>query len=410
VTGADAPSGAQPAPHLGPPGAEQAREAPPSGSSPKQERLDASTEVEEVAPGVLRAQLPIMLPGLGHVNCYVLEDDRGVTLVDPGLPDPETHQQLIRRLAQAGIPLEAVHTVLVTHSHPDHFGGAGRLKVEHHCEVVAHESFVTPFDPQPVDLGLTELDPAVDADLLEAFEEVEVTGVDGPVNRRLAGVLFGEGPLPDIPPRPTPYGEDGFRPTESELEWMRSWDDASKKGLLSLTPTTRVRDEQRVRLGGRDWEMIHTPGHTGDHLCLFDPESGTLLSGDHVLPTITPHISGLTPAEDALADFVAGLRRVAALEGVTTVLPAHGLPFSDLQGRVDDIIRHHDERLARLSEIGSALGTARVPAYSQELFAPRSWGPMAESETYAHLEHLRLLGRMTTRRDERGRLLYTPVS
>jgi glyoxylase-like metal-dependent hydrolase (beta-lactamase superfamily II) len=402
-------SGPQPAPHLGPPGEDRRSEAPQPSGTTKQERLDAVDEVEEVAPGVLRAQLPIMLPGLGHVNCYVFEDDRGVTLVDPGLPDPETHQALTSRLARAGIPREAIHTVVVTHSHPDHFGGAGRLKVERHCEVVAHEAFVTPFDPQPVDLGLTELQPADDDAFPEGVEEVEVPGVDGPVNRRLASVLFGQGPLPDIPPRPTPYGEDGFRPTEAELEWMRSWDDASKKGLLSLTPTTRVRDAQRIRLGGRDWEMIHTPGHTGDHLCLFDAESGTLLSGDHVLPTITPHISGLTPADDALADFVAGLRRVAALEGVATVLPAHGLPFTDLPGRVDDIIRHHDERLARLIEIGSALGTARVPAYSQELFAPRSWGPMAESETYAHLEHLRQQGRMTTRRDEHGRLLYTPV-
>ena len=38
---------------------------------------------------------------------------------------------------------------------------------------------------------------------------------------------------------------------------------------------------------------MHTPGHTADHLCLFDPAEGVLLSGDHVLPTITPHINGI---------------------------------------------------------------------------------------------------------------------
>ena len=374
---------------------------------PKQERLDAAEEVEEVAPGVLRAQLPIMLPGLGHVNCYVFEDERGVTLVDPGLPDPVTHGELMRRLASVGIPVEAIHTVVVTHSHPDHFGGAGRLKVEHHCEVVAHTDFVTPFDPQFYDVGLTELQTQQEAALAEGFEDVEVEGIEGPINRRLASVLFGKGPLPEIPPRPTPYGEDGFRATAEELEWMRSWDEASKKGLLSLRPTTRVQDDEWLRIGGRDWQALHTPGHTGDHLCLFDPETGTLLSGDHVLPTITPHISGITPAEDALADFVAGLRRVAALEGVTTVLPAHGLPFDDLAGRVDDIIRHHDERLDRLVEIADELGKVGVRAYSRELFSARSWGPMAESETYAHLEHLRLAGRMRQSRDDDGRLLYT---
>jgi len=396
-------------------------EAPATSGPTKQERLDARDEVDEVAPGVLRAQLPIMLPGLGHVNCYVLEDDRGVTLVDPGLPDPASHTALIDRLASVGIPAGRIHTVLVTHSHPDHFGGAGRLKVEHHCDVVAHESFATPFDPQPADADLAELPVATDgphlegADDLEAWEaealgSADIPPMDGPVNHRLAAVLFGEGPIPAIPARPTPYGEDGFRPGEGELEWMRSWDRMSKQGLLSLAPTTRVVDEQWLRIGGRDWQVIHTPGHTGDHLCLFDPEAGTLLSGDHVLPTITPHISGLTPSADALADFFTGLRRVAALEGVRTVLPAHGLAFTDLSGRVDAIIEHHHERLAQLERIGAELGTAGVRAYSRALFQERSWGPMAESETYAHLEHLRLLGRMECSPGPDGKLQYAPVA
>ena len=82
-------------------------------------------DVTEVAPGVLRCQLPIDMPGLGHVNCYVLEDERGVALVDPGLPGKATFPELTARLASAGIPLARVHTVVVTHSHPDHFGGAG---------------------------------------------------------------------------------------------------------------------------------------------------------------------------------------------------------------------------------------------------------------------------------------------
>jgi len=56
----------------------------------KQEQEPASDEVIEVAPGVLRMQLPISMPGLGHVNTYALEDERGFALVDPGLPGPES--------------------------------------------------------------------------------------------------------------------------------------------------------------------------------------------------------------------------------------------------------------------------------------------------------------------------------
>ncbi|HNH96478.1 MAG TPA: hypothetical protein PLY51_12985, partial [Microthrixaceae bacterium] len=106
---------------------------------------------------------------------------------------------------------------------------------------------------------------------------------------------------------------------------------------------------------------------------------------------------------------VAALHRVAALDVVTRVLPAHGLPFDDLAGRVDDIIGHHVERIAQLERLGQELGDATVRDYSRRLFQERSWGPMAESETYAHLLHLQHEGRMAVRTDEDARLRYRPV-
>jgi hypothetical protein len=65
------------------------------------------------------------------------------------------------------------------------------------------------------------------------------------------------------------------------------------------------------------------------------------------------------------------------------------------------------ERLERVKAIGRELGLASVADYSKHLFKPRSWGSMADSETYAHLEHLRLLGDAETRREADGTLLYT---
>ena len=151
---------------------------------------------------------------------------------------------------------------------------------------------------------------------------------------------------------------------------------------------------------------MHTPGHTADHLCLFDPAEGVLLSGDHVLPTITPHINGIGTSEDPLAQFFASLDRMTELEGVTIVLPAHGHPFTDVADRAKAIRRHHEERLDKLRAASREIGGfATVPELSQHLFAPRSWGQMADSETFAHLEHLRLLGDAECR-SENGKLLY----
>ncbi|HEX2038405.1 MAG TPA: MBL fold metallo-hydrolase [Acidimicrobiales bacterium] len=329
----------------------------------KQEQEPARDDVTEVAPGVLRLQLPIAMPGLGHVNAYALLDGTGAAVVDPGLPDRASYNVLRRRLADAGIRPRRVHTVLVTHSHPDHYGGAGRLADETGAALATHAAFRLWWAPGPCDHDVDEVD---DADLEAAF------GTDR---------------------RTTPWGGPGFRFSRRRRLAMR----LARLGLSRFKaprPTRRLRHGERLVLAGREWQAVHTPGHTLDHLCLHDPETGTLLSGDHVLPTITPHISGHGTGRDPLKGFLASLERVAALPGVATVLPAHGHPFDDLRQRVADIRRHHGERLDRLRAAfrDAGGGPCTVEELSQALFRPAHWGYMAESETYAHLEHLRLVG------------------
>ena len=110
--------------------------------------------------------------------------------------------------------------------------------------------------------------------------------------------------------------------------------------------------------------------------------------------------------DDPLATLFRSLERMKELPGLRHVLPAHGHPFTDLTGRAGDICRHHGERLDVIREAGAELGRAPVEAYMQRLFKERSWGYMAASETYAHLEHLRILGQAT--RDEiAGQAIYS---
>ncbi len=337
----------------------------------RQEQEPASTEVTEVAPNILRSQLPISLPGLGHVNCYFLQDERGVAIVDPGLPGPASWRALVERLKQAGYKPKHVHTVIVTHSHPDHFGGAGRMRDTYGAEVITHRSFSTWFDP---------------AD-----------------------------DTPDDEPRPSPWGrtmpwrtDSTFKPPLSRRLKFGFGRIAMKRFVRTPAPTRRVDDAEMVTLAGRDWVSLHTPGHTNDHLCLYDPTEGVVLSGDHVLPTITPHISGLVAGADPLTEFFNSLDKVGRLEGVGLVLPAHGHPFHDLPGRAKEIHEHHQERLDTLRAAAAELGSASVESLSQRLFKQRSWGQMAESETYAHLEHLKAIGEAESH-DEHGTLHYTLV-
>jgi glyoxylase-like metal-dependent hydrolase (beta-lactamase superfamily II) len=338
----------------------------------KQEQEDASEEILEVAPGIRRLQLPIDFTGLGHVNCYALEDERGFALVDPGLPGPASWESLLGRLALAEIPLARVHSVVVTHSHPDHFGQAARLAEETGAEIIAHERFRTLFDR--IDLDDRELeraDPDIEPEvLLEAFLE-RVTE-----------------------PRPSPWGGATLGPPPERLAEMRAQGVDGVRWLNVPRPAHRIADLGRVRLGGREWVGLDTPGHTDDHLCLYEPAAGTFVSGDHLLPTITPHISGLTTQRRPLGDFLTSLERMYEFDDVKVVLPAHGQHFDGLGRRAKEIVEHHDERMATITNAASLApdNELTVPEYSKALFKPRSWGPMADSETFAHLEHLRLAG------------------
>src|SRR3954451_18333753 len=122
----------------------------------RQEAEPAATEIEEISDGVLRLQLPLRMPGLGHVNCYALEDERGWTVVDPGMPGPTSWKSLVERFGLAGFKLKHVHTVVVTHSHVDHFGASGRLREVAGAKVVTSTSFRTWWDPR--DAGERELE------------------------------------------------------------------------------------------------------------------------------------------------------------------------------------------------------------------------------------------------------------
>ncbi|MDX2380653.1 MAG: MBL fold metallo-hydrolase [Acidimicrobiia bacterium] len=350
----------------------------------KQEQEDASEEISEVAPGVLRAQLPISLPGLGHVNCYLIEDERGIAVVDPGLPGDDNWANLEDRLTRAGYAVSDIHTVVITHSHPDHFGAAHRLRVETDADILTHESFRSMWDTKELDdhEDSAELETNTFDAQLEAME------------RHFSA--------------PTPWGGTRERPSPDFVKRARAAARQGRNEFAIPNPSISVSDGETVSLARREWVAMHTPGHTYDHLCLFDAENGVMLTGDHVLPSITPHISGMTPEADPLALFFDSLNRMIDMTDVTMALPAHGHPFTDLGGRAQRTIDHHEERLNIIREAVHNLPNGTVPEFMKVLFKERSWGDMAESETYAHLEHLRELDELV-RTDPDGYAHYAPV-
>jgi hypothetical protein len=102
------------------------------------------------------------------------------------------------------------------------------------------------------------------------------------------------------------------------------------------------------------------------------------------------------PAANPLHDFLDSNLQFRALARDATVLPSHHQPFIGLHARLDDYDNHHQERLAKTSEICASPMTAFEVSgqlFTRELDAHQAF--FAIGETLAHLRYLELEGKLT---------------
>ena len=148
--------------------------------------------------------------------------------------------------------------------------------------------------------------------------------------------------------------------------------------------------EDRIELGGSEARVIHTPGHSDFHFVLHDERRRLLFAGDHLLLEITPNIGLWTyTAPRPLKRYLDAIEGLRGLD-VDLIFPGHGPLFHDLDGRIDELALHHEERLsvmheAFLGEPATAFEIARR-VFPDELSDHQL--RFALAETLAHLEHL----------------------
>jgi glyoxylase-like metal-dependent hydrolase (beta-lactamase superfamily II) len=159
----------------------------------------------------------------------------------------------------------------------------------------------------------------------------------------------------------------------------------------------RVRDGDQIAFGGRKWRVITAGGHAAEHASFYCEEESILIAGDQILPTISPMIGVWSEQPDAnpLAEYLASLARFEKLlPPDTLVLPGHGLPFTGLHLRLDQLVEHHGQRLAYLEQQMGAAGTGMELAGA--LFKKavnEGHARLALAETVAHLNLLIAQGR-----------------
>jgi glyoxylase-like metal-dependent hydrolase (beta-lactamase superfamily II) len=276
----------------------------------------------EVVPGVHRIPLPLPFDGLKAVNAYAIETADGLVMIDSGWAIDGSRERLERSLASIGAGIGDVRRFLVTHVHRDHYTQAIALR-----EIFGMK----------VALGADEKQ-SLDALLGKGVRLLTAQG------QRLAAA--GAQPLIDR------MVAAGMQPPPAELDYGE--------------PDEWISHGQTFELGTRTLEAIATPGHTRGHVVFADHEAGLMFAGDHVLPHITPSISfEHAPGELPLHHFIESLRMVRELADMT-LLPAHGPVAPSVHARVDELLEHHDNRLAAMfAALADGPATAYQVALSQ---------------------------------------------
>jgi glyoxylase-like metal-dependent hydrolase (beta-lactamase superfamily II) len=155
---------------------------------------------------------------------------------------------------------------------------------------------------------------------------------------------------------------------------------------------TPLADNAAVPLGERTIHALHTPGHRFDHLCFLLEDAAALFAGDLVAGVGTVVIA---PPEGDLADYMASLRRLLALE-LRQILPAHGPAIDNPRALLEQYIAHRNEREAQVLA-GLAAGPATVAALVAVIYADvdPQLHPAAAYSVTAHLLKLEREHRVT---------------
>jgi len=308
--------------------------------------------VEQVRTGLWSVPVPIPNSPLRYTLSYLFTGEHDLVVVDPGWDSDAGWAALTSGLQAAGASLTDVTGIVVTHVHADHHGLSTRLREASGAWVAMHPD---ERDSLPTRIWDRTKD---EPDSNEAW-------------------LTWCGVPPDV------AAEMQFtRATLAPFFAMAEPDVLLDHGDLVPLKDARVR-------------AIWTPGHTPGHLCLHDETEDVLLTGDHVLPRITPNI-GTHPHTTVppLADYLRSLAATAAYDSAEA-LPAHEYRFEGIAERTRDLRLHHRERCQEVIEVLDSGGPATAWQVTERLTWSRGWAAVtgmmrraALAETAAHLDYL----------------------
>jgi glyoxylase-like metal-dependent hydrolase (beta-lactamase superfamily II) len=306
---------------------------------------------EEILPNLFRLKIPLPDSPLKYLNSYVIKGPDRNLIIDTGLNRRECLEAMQAGLGTLGIDLKA-SDIFITHLHADHFGLVAKLATD-----TSHVYFSRP-----------------EKELLESWE--------------------GFGPMIAY------AGQNGF--PEDELQAALDKHPGAKFGSEWIPEMKLLEDGDEIRIGDYEFRCVVTPGHTMGHICLYEPDKKILVAGDHILIDITPNIQCWSDTQNPLKHYLASLEKVYSLK-VELTLPGHRRLIENHQTRIEELKRHHADRLAEVLSIlmAGAMNAFQVASQMTWDIDSESWDqfPVAQKwfatgEAISHLRYLEEEGQL----------------
>ena len=292
----------------------------------------------------LTAPNPGAMTGPG-TNSYLVGDARtGFTVIDPGPADAGHLQRLWHAAVDEDGAGGNILRIVCTHSHPDHSPGAAPLQA----------------------------------------------------------LCSGQPPILGLPSAPTARAASAFTPDRALLnQELLGHIPIGLQADLLIQSTAKVALEPVGSL--HTLQVIYTPGHAANHVCLLLLEDGLLFTGDHVLNGSTTVID---PPDGNMADYMNALDRLTEActsHGVQYILPAHGYVMDDALGAIAHLKAHRLKREAKIEAVmlSNPLGglDAWLPLAYDDV-DPRIW-PVAKRSLLAHVERIDALNSLKNQKDQK---------
>lgn len=163
----------------------------------------------------------------------------------------------------------------------------------------------------------------------------------------------------------------------------------------AFTPDRELHDLETLAVEGNGTrhtlQVLFTPGHAANHLCLVLVEDGLLFSGDHILNGSTTVINPPDGEMNAYLESLDKLTAACAEHGIDFILPAHGYVIGSAPEAIAMLKAHRLKREAKVMKVMQAYPQGTMEEWVQHAYddvPPRMW-PVAQRSLLAHVQRIR---------------------